>query len=73
MDPSVLIQHLLKFWYFIPLLLLLAILPSRWFKGHLGEFIVNVSARLFLDKDYALRAGESSSSTAFVVGIRAWY
>jgi copper resistance protein B len=24
-------------------------------------------------KDYALRAGESSSSTAFVVGIRAWY
>ncbi|WP_152205081.1 nuclease-related domain-containing protein [Marinobacter changyiensis] len=51
MDPSVLLQPLLHFWYFIPLLLLLAVLRSPWFKGHLGEFIVNVSARLFLDKD----------------------
>ncbi|MBW0147233.1 nuclease-related domain-containing protein [Marinobacter arenosus] len=51
MDPSVLIKPLLHFWYFIPFVLLLAILRSPWFKGHLGEFIVNASSRLFLDKD----------------------
>ena len=51
MDLSVLIQPLLNFWYFIPLVLLLAVLRSSWFKGHLGEFIVNVCARLLLDKD----------------------
>lgn len=53
MDSSVLtqLQSLLKFWYLIPLVLLVTILRSPWFKGHLGEFIVNVSARLFLDKD----------------------
>ncbi|WP_449284582.1 nuclease-related domain-containing protein [Marinobacter sp. PE14] len=52
MDPSVLIQPFLHFWYFIPFVLLLAVLCSPWFKGHLGEFIVNASARLFLDKDH---------------------
>jgi len=51
MDPSVLIQPLLDLWPFIPLLLLVTILRSRWFKGHLGELIVNFSARMFLDKD----------------------
>jgi hypothetical protein len=53
MESSVLtqLQPLLNLWYFIPLVLLLAILRSPWFKGHLGEFTVNVSARLFLDKD----------------------
>ncbi|MDK8463431.1 NERD domain-containing protein [Marinobacter sp. SS13-12] len=30
---------------------MVAILRSPWFKGHLGEFVVNVCARLFLDKD----------------------
>ncbi|MFL1455023.1 nuclease-related domain-containing protein [Marinobacter sp. GN3S48] len=51
MDPSALLQPLLHLWYFIPLVLLLAILRSPWFKGHLVEFVVNASARLFVDKD----------------------
>lgn len=51
MDPLVLIQPLLRLWYFMLLMPLATILCSLWFKGHLGEFIVNVSVRLFLDKD----------------------
>jgi len=37
-------------WYLIPLGILAAILKSAWFKGIIGEFIVNLSAKLFLDK-----------------------
>jgi len=37
-------------WYLIPLAILAVILKSAWFKGAVGEFIVNLSARLFLDK-----------------------
>lgn len=51
MDPSVLIQSVLKSWYFIPLILLITIFRFPWFKGYLGEFLANVSARLFLIKD----------------------
>jgi len=51
MDPSILIQPLLHFWYLIPLVLLVTILRSPWFKGQVGEFTVNASARLFLDKN----------------------
>lgn len=38
-------------WYLIPVSILAAILKSAWFKGVAGEFIVNVSAGLFLDKE----------------------
>ncbi len=53
MDTSVLAQlkPFLHLWYFIAFVLLVTILRSLWFKSHLGEFIVNFSARLFLDKD----------------------
>ncbi len=42
-------------WYLIPLALLAAIilpaiLKSPWFKGIMGEFIVNFSAKWLLDK-----------------------
>lgn len=37
-------------WYLIPLALIVGILKSPWFKGKLGEFLVNFSARLFLNK-----------------------
>jgi restriction system protein len=37
-------------WYFIPIMILVIILKSSWFKGVTGEFIVNVLARMFLDK-----------------------
>jgi len=37
-------------WYLIPLLLIGGMLNLPWFKGKLGAFLVNLSARLFLDK-----------------------
>lgn len=38
-------------WYLIPLFILVSLAKSAWFKGVLGEFIVNLSARLFLNKE----------------------
>ncbi len=38
-------------WYLIPLGILAALLKSPWFKGVIGEFVVNLGARWFLDKD----------------------
>lgn len=38
-------------WYLIPIGILAALLKSAWFKGVAGEFIVNLSAKLFLDKE----------------------
>lgn len=43
-------------WLFLlPLLLLVILARTAWFKGLLGEFLVNLSVHLFLDKsDYLL-------------------
>ncbi len=38
-------------WYLIPLAVLAGLFKSPWFKGVMGEFIVNVSVKLFLDKE----------------------
>lgn len=38
------------FWYLIPLLIVAGLIRSPWFKGKFGEFLVNLSARWFLDK-----------------------
>jgi predicted RNA-binding Zn-ribbon protein involved in translation (DUF1610 family) len=38
-------------WYLIPIAILAAILKSPWFKGVAGEFIVNISAKMMLNKD----------------------
>ncbi len=52
MDFSPIISQVVSvLWYLIPIGILAAILKSAWFKGIVGEFIVNVSAKLFLDKD----------------------
>ncbi|SGZ78574.1 hypothetical protein BTHERMOSOX_158 [Bathymodiolus thermophilus thioautotrophic gill symbiont] len=37
-------------WYFIPAFVIITLLKSAWFKGVFGEFIVNLSAKLLLDK-----------------------
>lgn len=37
-------------WYLIPLFILAAVIKSPWFKGKAGEAVVNLSAKLFLDK-----------------------
>ncbi|WP_342632549.1 nuclease-related domain-containing protein [Marinobacter alkaliphilus] len=39
-----------EFWYLIPLLIILGLIRTPWFKGKTGEFLVNASARLLLDK-----------------------
>lgn len=39
-----------KIWFLIPIAIIAAVLKSPWFKGFFGEFIINVSAKLFLDK-----------------------
>jgi hypothetical protein len=36
--------------YFILIMILIIIIKSSWFKGITGEFIVNILARMFLDK-----------------------
>ena len=37
-------------WWLLPLLLLVAVLKTSWFKGWIGELLVKWSARLFLKK-----------------------
>jgi len=37
--------------YLIPLAIFAAVIKSPWFKGVVGEFIVNIGAKLFLDKE----------------------
>lgn len=51
MDFSLALQPLIaSLWYLIPVLIIVGLIGSPWFKGKLGEFLVNVSARYFLDK-----------------------
>ena len=52
---TIITGFLFSFWYFIPILILLALLKTPWFKGIFGEFQVNLAAKLFLSKkDYHL-------------------
>ncbi|QGX39830.1 NERD domain-containing protein [Permianibacter aggregans] len=37
--------------YFLPVLVLTLIIRSAWFKGVIGEFVINVSAKLMLDRN----------------------
>jgi len=51
MDFSPLIQVLLSFWYLIPILFIISLIKTPWFKGIVGEFIINIFATWKLDKD----------------------
>ena len=44
-------QVLHSFWYLIPLLFVAAVVKSPWFKGVMGEVIINLSAKFFLDRE----------------------
>jgi restriction system protein len=49
MDFTPIINQMLgTLWYLIPLAILAAVLKSAWFKGIVGEFIVNLSARIIM-------------------------
>ena len=42
-------------WYFVPLAILVSVIKTPWFKGKAGEFLVNITAKFFLNKnDYHL-------------------
>lgn len=52
MDFSPIITQIVgALWYLIPIAILAGIVKSPWFKGVAGEFIVNLSAKLLLDKE----------------------
>ena len=52
MDFSPIVNQLVSaLWYLIPIAILAGVLKSPWFKGVIGEFIVNLSAKLLLDKE----------------------
>lgn len=44
-------QFIQNFYFLIPLIVLIGILKSSWFKGMIGEFLVNISAKWLLDKN----------------------
>ncbi len=48
---NILIEQFLKLWFVIPILIILAIFKTAWFKGVFGEFLVNLMAKLRLDKN----------------------
>tara|TARA_R110002096_G_scaffold410598_1_gene610354 strand:- start:916 stop:1968 length:1053 start_codon:yes stop_codon:yes gene_type:complete len=51
MDLSPVYQPLIAaLWYLLPLAIIAGLVKSPWFKGKFGEFLVNLSARWFLDK-----------------------
>ncbi|MEW7864975.1 nuclease-related domain-containing protein [Aeromonas diversa] len=41
---------LAQLWYLLPLLLIITLIRTPWFKGMIGEWFINLSIRLFLDK-----------------------
>ena len=52
MDFSPIINQIAgALWYLMPIVIIAAILKSPWFKGVMGEFVVNLSAKLMLDKN----------------------
>lgn len=52
MDISLIISQVFHaFWYLIPLIVIGGIIKSPWFKGMIGEFIINLSVKLLLDKN----------------------
>ncbi|MDX7831626.1 nuclease-related domain-containing protein [Aeromonas dhakensis] len=51
MDITAAIAPLLtQLWFLLPLLLIATLIKTPWFKGMIGEWFINLSLRLFLDK-----------------------
>jgi len=44
-------QAISSLWFLIPIALFVTVIKTPWFKGVAGEFIVNVGAKLFLNKE----------------------
>ena len=48
---STILEPLLQLWYLVPIILIVAFLRSSVGKGIIGEFLVNTSSKIKLDKD----------------------
>lgn len=52
MDITPIIFQIAKaLWFIFPIALVATTLKSNWFKGMIGEFIINAATKLFLDKE----------------------
>ncbi len=51
MDFSPIYNALIPLWYLIPLFIFVTVIRTAWFKGLIGEFIINVLAKWKLDND----------------------
>jgi hypothetical protein len=49
---DLIILYIVAFWWLIPLILLLSFFKTPWFKGWLGEFVMNTALKWKLDEDH---------------------
>ncbi len=53
-------QLFATYWWLPPVFIVAALFKSAWFKGFIGEVMVNMAARFFLNKhDYHLTKGQA--------------
>jgi len=66
-------QLISTYWWLLPLFVLAALFKSPWFKGFIGEVVVNLSARLSINKNESaplpLRRRQNWSHFATTSGI----
>lgn len=51
MDLIPIFSQIWELWYLIPIVILAGLIKTPWFKGVVGELIVNLSAKFMLDKN----------------------
>ncbi len=51
LTPGFFISLIFEHWYFIPFIMLIIFFKTPFFKGFIGEVIINITTRLFLDKN----------------------
>ncbi|MCP3942837.1 MAG: nuclease [Desulfobacteraceae bacterium] len=51
LTPGFFISIILEYWYFIPVIVLILFFRTPFFKGFIGEVIINITTALFLDKN----------------------
>ena len=49
--PNIFLSLLINYWYLVPILILISLVKTPWFKGVIGEVFVNVAAKIQLDKN----------------------
>jgi restriction system protein len=51
LTPAFFISLMIEYWYFLLLIIILAFLRTPFFKGFIGEVIINLASSVFLDKN----------------------